>query len=190
MKNFRPKDSNVGSPFKKSCASEPINLPSHLYRDADKSDAADATLDADEASQKKKRRLQSKSLDEVIISPPTTFKTPTRTRTSKSPSTSTFRTPKTSRSPASVKSPASHLKSPSAPLSPLVLPSFWTTVPVDLSPPTTTTRAFPDADDKLMPPPAPVRQTFHHNSHLSCPVDSDSPKRPNTNASNFSFDSG
>ena len=48
MKNFRPKDSNVGSPFKKSCASEPINLPSHLYRDADKSDVADATLDVDE----------------------------------------------------------------------------------------------------------------------------------------------
>jgi hypothetical protein len=45
------------------------------------------------------------------------------------------------------------------------------------------------ADEKLMPPP-PNRQTIHHGSHLSCPVDSDSPKRPNVNASNFSFDSG
>ena len=168
--------SNVGSPFKKSSASEPINLPSHLYdiqsQNAESSCDVSAT-NADEASQKKKRRLQSKSLDDIIISPPMTFKASNAlTLTLSKDSTPTgFKTPR-------------HLKSPSTPLSPLVVPSFWTTVPVNLSPAGT--------PQKVMPPPPlpPLRQTCHHSSYLSCPVDSDSPKRPSNNASNFSFDSG
>ncbi len=155
--------SSSSSPFKKSSASEPVNMPSHLL-----TSTTDSTSTFDDVSKTKKRRLQSsKSLDEVIISPPTTFKT--------SSTSTTFKTSK-------------HLKTPSTPLSPLALPSFWTTAPVTLSSPGST----PVEVQKLMPPPLPpppVRQAYQHSSHLSCPVDTLSPKTTSNNANNFSFDS-
>ena len=128
-----------------------------------------------------------------------------------------FNTKNLNFSPPTTFKGSKHLKTPSTPLSPLVLPSFWTTAPVALSSPGLpiypSTPVFSNPlsspvlpnpgssprlpnDSLIMKPPPPPypfpasRPVYQHSSHLSCPVETESPKKQTHNASNFSFDSG
>ena len=190
---------NINSPYKQHTSSEPAIMPSQ-------EDFTDTNEDSDHDTEilspsgQKRRRLQCHSLDDIdprICTPPSPFKTPRGLK-------SRHKSPKSRLSTAWPMSPGTQ-KSPTTPLSPLVLNSLWSNAPVlsnndsRIISPTSLSYFHPTSSEKdgdggldnsLGNTSLPIRAAnLNASRQMSCPVNSKSPKVDIPNTSNFSLDS-